>query len=172
MTPSSLLVALRAHCAGRAAPAAGEGTRLMFLACPESIASAALLAAFPAAYVLQTLAQPPQHLDTTWRDTFELGVLASGVRHIVVCGHQGCRGDGGVATPEASQALLVARCRAIQADEQVGPMLRSAGAKMEALWFEEATQDVYACDLEGRPARRLGDAELAATFTRFEELSA
>jgi hypothetical protein len=76
MTPSSLLVALRAHCAGRAAPVAGEGTRLMFLACPESLASAALLAALPAAYVLQTLAQPPQHLDATWRETFELGVLA------------------------------------------------------------------------------------------------
>lgn len=144
----------------------------MFVACSESVASAELLAAFPAAYVLQTLARQPENLDAASRATLEYGVLASGVRHVVVCGHGGCWGDGGAPTPEAGQALVVARCRAMQAEEQIGPVLRRARVTMQPLWFDEASQDLYACDFEGQPARWLVDAELASIFNRFDELSA
>lgn len=144
----------------------------MFVACSESVANVGLLAVFPAAYVLQTLARPPGEFDAASRATLEYGVLASGVRHIVVCGHSGCWGDGDAHTPEASQALVVARCRAMKADEQIGPVLHQARVTMQALWFDEASHDLYACDFEGRPALCLADADLATMFNRFDEFSA
>ena len=54
----------------------------MFVACSESVASAELLEAFPAAYVLQTLARPQEELDAASRATLEFGLVASGVRHV------------------------------------------------------------------------------------------
>ena len=144
----------------------------MLVACSESVASTELLVAFPSAYVLQTLAHRPEELDTASRATLAYGVLASGVRHVVVCGHGGCRGDDCAPTPEASQALVVARCRAMQADEQHGPVLRRAHVSMQALWIDDASHDLHVCDFEGRPARLLDDDDLAALFNRFDELSA
>ena len=144
----------------------------MLVACSESIASAGLLTAFPSAYVLQTLAHGPEALDAASRATVVYGVLESGVRHVVVCGHGGCGGDDGAPTPEVSQARVVARCRAMQADQQLGPVLRRAHVSMQALWLDDASGDVYQCDFEGRPARRLEDQHLAALFNRLDDLSA
>ena len=144
----------------------------MFVACPESVASAELLAAFPSAYVLQTLARRPGEFDAASSATVEYGVLASGVRHVVVCGHANCWGEDGARTPEASQALVVARCRAMQADEQLGPTLRRAQVTLRALWFDDASHDVYVCDFEGLPSRRLQDGDLAGLINRLDEFSA
>jgi hypothetical protein len=127
----------------------------MFVACSESVTRAGLLAALPATYAVRTLASQPQGLDAAPRAALEYGLLASGVRHVVVCGHGGGRRDGGAPAPEASQAPVVARCRA-----------------MQALWLGEASHDVHACDFEGRATRCLGDADLAALFNRFDEFSA
>jgi len=144
----------------------------MFVACSESGAAASLLSAFPTAYVLQNLAGLPVGIDMGARATLEYGSLAQGVRHLVVCGHDSCLGDGDARTPEASQDVLVARCRALVEDLHTGPMLRRARVTMRALWFEEISQDIYACDFEGRPARRMEDVELAAMFASFDELFA
>ena len=142
----------------------------MFAACSESVASAQLLAAFPTAYVLQTLGLP-RELDDVTRATLEYGVLVHGVRQIVVCGHHRCKEPGGALTVEASQALVVARCRALQADAHVGPTLRRARVAMRALWLEEGSRDLYACDFEGRPPRCMGDEDLTAMFASFDEVS-
>ena len=171
MKGSRLRAALRAHRAARPAPSGTDAARLMFVACSESVASAELLVAFPAAYVLQTLAGRQGDSESALRTTLEYGVLASGVRHVVLCGHCGCWGDEGAPTPEASQARVVARCRAMYGDEQLGAVLRRADVIIEALWFDEPARDVFACDLNGRPPRCLEDGDLAALFNRFDELS-
>jgi hypothetical protein len=145
----------------------------MFVGCSESFASAELVAPFPMAYVLQALARQSEEIGGAARATLEYGFLASGVRHVVVCGHYGCRGDEDApTTPEASQAMIVARCGAIQADEQIGPLLRRARVTMQTLWFKEASHDLYVCDFEGQPARYFEDADLASMSSRLEELSA
>ena len=162
--------ALRAH-RSHSDPDTRAHGRLMFAACSESAGSAELLAAFPTAFVLQTLGGVPRELDVATRATLEYGVLASGVRHVVVCGHHRCKEPGGALTPAASQALVVARCRALQADEQLGPTLRRARVTMRALWLEDASRDLYACDFEGYPARIMGDDELAAMFASFDAVS-
>ena len=149
-----------------------DHTRLMFVACSESAATESLLAAFPTAYVLQTLAGGPLDLDSGARATLEYGAICQGVRHIVVCGHDSCRGDDHARTPEASQALLVARSRALVEDPLLGPMLRRARVTIRALWFDEVSSELYACDFEGRASKLMQDAELTAMFARFDELSA
>ncbi len=172
MTQPRWKVALRAHRATHSDAAGPDRARLMFAACSESVASAELLAAFPAAYVLQTLGGLPRELDEATRATLEYGVLGSGVRQIVVCGHHTCKEPGGALTPETSQVLVVARCRALQADDHIGPILRRAHVTMRALWLEEASRELYACDLEGRAARWMGDEDLEAMFASFDEVSA
>jgi hypothetical protein len=42
---------------------------------------------------------------------------------------------------------------------------------MRALWFDESSHDVHACNSEGRPATLMAEAELAAMFDQFDELS-
>ena len=165
-------IALRAHRGGHSDRRGRDHARLMFAACSESVVSAELVAAFPTAYVLQTLGSLPRELDAATRATIEFGVLGTGVRHIVVCGHHRCKESEGALTPETSQAWVVARCRALQADEHIGPMLRRARVTMRALWLEDASRDLYACDFEGRPARCMGDEDLAAMFAGFDEVSA
>ena len=144
----------------------------MFAVCSESVASAELLAAFPTAYVLQTLGSLPSDLDAVTRTIIEYGVVGNGVRHIVVCGHHRCREPGGSRTPETSQALIRSRCRALQADDHVGSMLRRARVTLRVLWIEELSRELYACDSDGLPPRLMGDEELAATFAAFDEASA
>jgi carbonic anhydrase len=144
----------------------------MFVACSESIASAAFVAAFPTAYVLQTLVGPPHDLDADTRATLEHGVLGEGVRHLVVCGHDGCRVAGGARASGASQRWAVDRCRALQADERMGRMLRRAGVTMRALWIDEASHEIYTCSFEGLPPRRMEAADLAAMFSALDEVSA
>lgn len=168
MTKALWQVALRAHRVANSG--SRDHTRLMFVVCSESAASTELLAAFPTAYALQTLTQVSPDLDAAACATLEYGALGHGVRHVVVCGHHGCRGDGKALAPESSQALVVARCRALQEEAHTGPVLRRARVTMRALWFDESSHDVYACDFEGRPAKIMGDSELAAMFTRFDEL--
>ena len=163
--------ALRAHRLIHPDPARRGHPRLMFAACSESVVSTELVAAFPAAYVLQTLGGLPHAFDGETRATLELGVLWTGVRHIVVCGHHRCAEPHVAHTPEASQASVVARCRALQVDGHIGPILRRAHVTMRALWVEEASRELYACDFEGRPARRMGDNGLAAMFASFDEAS-
>lgn len=171
MTQPRWKVALRAHRATHFDTAGPDHARLMFAACSESVASAELLAAFPTAYVLQMLGGLPRELDEATRATLEYGVLANGVRQIVVCGHLRCKEPGGALTPETSQAVVVARCRALQADDYIGPILRRAHVTMRAMWLEEASRELYACDFEGRPARCMGDDDLAAMFASFDEVS-
>ena len=144
----------------------------MFVTCSESLACAELLAAFPSAYVLQRLPRGENGLDSPSRATYEYGVLGRGVRHIVFCGHGGCWGDGGELTAEASQALVVERCHALHADERIGPMLRDERVTLQPLWFDEHEHQLYAFDVDGRPARRLEGDELTALFSRFDEMSA
>ena len=144
----------------------------MFAVCSESIASTELLAAFPTAYVLQTLGGLPRELDAVARSILEYGVLGNGVRHIVACGHHRCREPGGSRTPETSQARITARCRALQADEHIGPMLRRARVTLQALWLEDVSRDLYACDLDGLATRCMTDEDLAEMFTAFDEASA
>ena len=172
MTRARGQIALRAHREAHPDPLDRDHARLMFVACSESVAAASLLAAFSTAYVLQTLAGLPHDLDIAASATIEYGVLAQGVRHILVCGHDSCRGDGDARTPEASQAVLVARCRSLVYGAHTGPILRRAHVTMRALWFEEASHDIYACDFEGRPAKNMADVDLAAMFASFDELSA
>ena len=144
---------------------------MMFIVCSESLASSALVAAFPTAYVLQMLASAADDLDVATRATLEHG-LASGVRHLVVCGHHGCRASPGEGTPQESQGRVVQRCRALHADEHLGPMLRRAGVTMRALWLDEPCHELYACSFEGLEARCMAEADLAAMFRSFDELSA
>jgi len=172
MTQARWQLALRAHREAHHERLDRDHARLMFVACSESAAAASLLAAFPTAYVQQTFTGLPRDLDTATRATLEYGVLVQGVLHVVVCGHESCRGDGDAPTPEASQAALVVRCRALVDDAHTGPILRRARVTIRALWFEEASHDIYACDFEGRPASCMEDVDLAAMFTRFDELSA
>ena len=122
--------------------------------------------------MLQTLASATPDLDIGARATIEYGVLAQGVRHLIVCGHGRCRGDGDAQTAVESQDLLVARCRALLDDAYTGPILRRARVTMRALWFDEGSHDLYACHVEGRAARCMEDVELAAMFARFDELTA
>jgi hypothetical protein len=161
---------LRAHREALPARFDQDHSRLMFVACSESAASAALIAAFPTAYVLQTLASPAHGLDVARRETLEHGVLGNGVRHIVVCGHDRCRGSHD-RTHAASQAWVVEQCRGLQVDERVGRMLRRAGVTMRALWLDEVSHDLYVCSFEGLPARVMEEADLAAMFHTFDELS-
>jgi hypothetical protein len=157
MTEARWQIALRAHREAHGVPADRDHTRLMFVACSESAAATSLLATFPTAYVLQTIMGLPLDLDTGARATLEYGVVAQGVLHVVVCGHQRCRGDGDAQTAEASQAVLAARCRALVGDAQLGPILRRAHVTMRALWFEEASRDVYGRRLTMAHGHQVGD---------------
>lgn len=171
VTPARWQLALRAHRSAHSNNPARDHAGLMFAACSESVATAELVAAFPTAYVLQTLGSLPRVLDAATRATIELGVLGTGVRQIVVCGHR-CNASEGALTSETSQARVVARCRALQADDDIGPMLRRARVTMRALWLDDDSRDLYACDFEGRPARRMDDEDLAGMFARFDEVPA
>ena len=172
MTQARWQLALHAHREAHPERLVPDHTRLMFVVCSESTAAASVLAAFSTAYALQTLTGVSHDLDIAASATLEYGILARGVRHIVICGHDSCRGDGDARTPEASQAVLVARCRALVDDAHMGRILRSAYVTVRALWFEQASHEIYACDFEGRPARCMDDVDLVAMFASFDELSA
>ncbi len=172
MTQARWQLALRAHREAHPEHLDPDHTRLMFVACSESTAAESLLAAFPAAYVLQTFMDLPRDLGAAARATLEYGILVEGVRQVVVCGDQSCRVDGDVPVAEASQAALFARCRALLDDAHTGPILRRARVAIRALWFDEASHDVYACDVESGTTRPMGDIDLAAMFAHFDELTA
>lgn len=147
-----------------------DHSHLMFVACSESVACAGFLAAFPTAYVVQTLAGPARPVDAATHAAVVYGALQRGIRHVVVCGHSCCRADGAPGDAEQSQALAVARCRAIQDDAALGPILRGVRASLQPLWFDEVSHDIYTFDLDGS-AKRMGHDDLASMFTRFDRLS-
>ncbi len=64
---------------------------------------------------------------------------------------------------------MVSQLRGLLDDEAVGPLLRARGVKLRALWFDEREGDIYACDVEGRPAAPLDDEDLARMFAAFDE---
>ncbi len=148
-----------------------EHAKLMFVACSESAASTALIGAFPTAYVLQNMAGAPRELDALTRMTLEYGVLGQGVRHIVVCGHDGCRGCDRNSELKESRDWAIERCHAMEADENVGEMLRRAGVTMQTLWLDEHSQDVHAFSLNGLRTERMSEAELVAMFRTFDKVS-
>lgn len=162
--------ALRTHRQAHPEWADRDHGHLMFAACSESVASLALIAAFPTAYVLQTLGGVPSAMDAATEATFEVGVATQGIREIVVCGHDLCSAHGGARTREESQSLLVERCRALHTNDPIGSILRRARVKMRALWIEDKSGELYTCSFEGHPARRLVDEDLATMFAAFDQV--
>ncbi|MEO5730068.1 MAG: carbonic anhydrase, partial [Byssovorax sp.] len=83
--------ALRAH---RRRPLTGapdnELSNVMFVLCSESHAAAELVAAFEPALVLQLFGGARTPSDAATRATIAYAVRDRGVRHVVVCGHEGC----------------------------------------------------------------------------------
>jgi len=148
----------------------GDGNPVMFVLCSESHAATPLVAAFEPAMVLQTFGGVRSPADPGVFATIELAVRTKGVRHLVVCGHEGClacaeaSGDARAST----QKDAVAQLRALHDDERVGPLLRSHGVSLRALWFDEREGDVYACDVEEPGRAPLDDEDLAALRVRFE----
>jgi carbonic anhydrase len=161
--------ALRAYRRRSLEPADGApASDLMFVLCSECHAGAELVSAMQPAMVLQTLGGARTPADPALRATFEYAVGGKGVKHIVLCGHEACQvvSERG---REASQAHVVSQLRGLLDDEAVGPLLRARGVKLRALWFDEREGDIYACDVEGRPAAPLDDEDLARMFAAFDE---
>jgi carbonic anhydrase len=161
--------ALRAYRRRSLEPAPGAAASdVMFVLCSECHAGAELVASMQPAMVLQTLGGAGAPADPAVRATFEYAVRSKGVRRIVLCGHEGCQAvaEGGRA---ASQAHVVSQLRSLLDDEEIGPVLRARRVKLRALWFDEREGDVYACDVEGRPAALLDDEDLARMFTDLDE---
>jgi len=157
------------HVAARE-PRNGDHSHWMFILCSESAASAEFAAAFPTAYVLQALGTIPIPIDDGTRATIEYGLFVRGVRHLVVCGHEGCHAtERLLRTHRSDPAQVVAQCKALQRDELLGPILRRADVTMHALWFEELSRDVYACDFDGRPARRLDGQDALTLLASVDE---
>lgn len=139
----------------------------MFVVCSESAASSELAAAFPTACVLQTFADLVRPPDAEACAAIEYAIVFAGARHLVVCGHDGCRATGDAARPVTGQAHLLARCRALRAE--MGPLLRRARVTMHALWLDEVSRDVFRCDLDGHPAERISVQALAAMVSSSDE---
>lgn len=146
-----------------------ELSNVMFVLCSESSAAAELVSAFEPALVLQTFGGARTPADAGTRATIEYAVRERGVRHVVVCGHHGCRAaaSSGQGSREATQADAVAQCLALRRDEHLGALFRTHGVVLRALWLDEPEGDVYACDIEGRRARLMDDQDFAAMLTTF-----
>lgn len=146
-----------------------EPSNVMFVICSESHAAGELVAAFEPALVLQTFGGARTPSDAGTQATIEYAVRSRGVRHIVVCGHEGCRAvpTSGRSSREATQADAVAQCLALRRDEHLSALFRAHGVVLRALWLDEPEGDVYACDLEGRRAGLMGDQDFAAMLAKF-----
>jgi hypothetical protein len=142
----------------------------MFSVCSESVATQALVAAFPTAYVLQRLGGLPGEMDEATLATVEYGVVAHGIREIVVCGHHLSCAHGEALPREVSQSLLVESCRALYTNDPIGSILQRLHVKLRALWIDDKSGELYRCDFEGRPASLLVDEELAEMFASFDQV--
>ncbi|MFO0672621.1 MAG: carbonic anhydrase [Polyangiaceae bacterium] len=134
---------------------ADGGCRALFVLCAEDSAAAALVAACEPACVLQTFGGVVDAACTSTRGTFEHAIRTLGVRHVFVCGHASCAAASEATTPRGD---AIAQCRRLERDEVIGPLLRSHGVRLRALWFDRHEGDVYACDFEDR-ATLVGDAD-------------
>ena len=144
-----------------------ETRPVMFVVCSEDHDGSELVAACAPAMVLQTLGGVRTPSDASIRATFEHAVREKGVGHVIVCGHEGCSAFGPQASSEKVQLETAAQCRSLGEDAHIGPLLREAGVKIRALWFDAPEGDVYACDVEGKPPALIDDEELARTLLSF-----
>jgi hypothetical protein len=150
------------------------GRPLMFVLCSEDHAAAAFLAACEPAIVLQTFGGAGAAVDSATRATFEAAVRLRGVRHVVVCGHSGCRAvtvDAGVDPRMAAQAETVAQCRRLWRDPAVGAVLRDHGVTMRAIWFDEDEGDIFSCDMEGRSPTLVSDGDFVELMGAYRSLA-
>jgi carbonic anhydrase len=152
----------------------GDGAKepgdVMFVLCSENAAAAPLVAACEPAIVLQTFGGARTPADTTTRATIEYAVKQKGVRHIVVCGHEGCHAvrPRGASARAATQADAAAQAADLRRDQQIGALLRAHGVMVRALWLDEAEGDIYACDIEGRPPSLMDDEDFARMLESFQ----
>jgi len=146
-----------------------EPSNVMFVLCSESHAAAAVVAACEPAMVLQILGGASSPLGSSAIATIEYAVKSRGVRHLVVCGHDGCRAGSasGRGDRAAMQAETARQCLDLGRDSHLAPLLRSHGVTLRALWFDEAEGDVYLCDVEGRSATLLDDRDFARMLSGF-----
>lgn len=57
-------------------------------------------------------------------------------------------------------AEVVARAARLQADPEIGPLIRELRVEVIGLWFHQSEGDVYQCSADGR-SRLLGDLGFA-----------
>lgn len=143
----------------------GPARRAMFVLCSEDHAAAALVAACAPVVTLQTLGGALAPLDAAARATFEHALVREGVRHIVVCGHDGCAAHGAAGDGAAD---VRAQCRSIVGDPRVGELVRAHRVKVRALLLDEAEGDLYACDVETGRRSLLDDDDFARLLASFE----
>ena len=148
-----------------------ETSNVMFVLCSENHAAAAVVAACEPAIVLQTFGGARDPSDASTRATFEYAVRLNGVRKVIVCGHLGCQAialDGGADARTRTQADVVAQCRRLRQDAHIGALLRDHGVTLHAIWFDDREGDVYTCDIEGRNATLLSDADFGRLIESFK----
>lgn len=136
---------------------------VLFVLCSEDLAAASLASACDPTMVLQTLGGAKNPRDEATRATLQHAVRNAGVRHVVVCGHEGCKGIEGLdGDPrKSSQTALVAQCRALVADPQIGALLREHRVRVTSLWFDEPEGDVFHCSPDGDRVELMSDREFA-----------
>lgn len=151
-----------------------EPSRVMFVLCSENYAAAALAAACEPGIVLQTLGGARDPADETTRATFEYAIVKAGIRHVVVCGHQGCEAVAPKAqeSRRASQAAVVSQCMRLREDAYIGPLLRTHRVALRPLWFDAPEGDIFLCNVEDAGVVPMDDEDfgkMLALFAQREE---
>ncbi len=153
---------------------ASERSNVMFVLCSENHAAAALAAACEPALVLQILGGARDPADESTRATVEYAIVEKGVRHVVVCGHQGCEAvaSEGQDSRYATQAAVFSQCLRLREDPCVGRLLRAHRVAMRPLWFDAPEGNIFTCSLEDARVSPMSDndfAKMLAVFAKREE---
>lgn len=150
---------------------ASERSNVMFVLCSENHAAAALAAACEPALVLQTLGGARDPADESTRATIEYAIVEKGVRHVVVCGHQGCEAAAseGQDSRHAPQAAVVSQCIRLREDPSIGPLLRAHRVALRPLWFDTPDGNIFMCSLEDARVTPMGDNDFAKMLALFAQ---
>ena len=130
-----------------------QASELLVVVCSENYAAATLTEA------CMTLQGPCEMLlspTASTRATFEYAVRSLGVRAVLVCGHEGCRGAA------AERSRFLARCAAVREDAQLGKLLREHDVTLEALWFAGGGRGIFRCRLDDDRIDRVTLADLVS----------
>ncbi len=120
----------------------------VFVLCSDAHACAETVAAWRPALVVQLLAGADQLAAISAAE-----VRASGASAIVICGHASCVERDG-------RERLLERCRAVVEHHELGPLVRDAKVRLEALYFDEPEGDVFRWDAPTRRFELLSDPDV------------